>query len=158
MKAWLQRKMLQPVRDAITGGVSPRGVALALTVGFCLSLFPLLGITTGLCVYAAFRLRLNLVVTQAANWIAAPLQIVLLIPFYRYGGLLLGAGDAALSAEALKQAFAADFLGALGGMWRMIAGGIALWALFCIPVGWTLFTVLHMLLKRWKPVPVEATT
>lgn len=158
MKTWLQRKVLDPVRNALIGGVSPRGVALALAAGSSISLFPLLGVTTALCAWAAFRFRLNLVVTQVANWIVAPLQIVLLIPFYRFGGRLLGAGDVSLSPDALRQAFSANFLGTLGGMWRMIVGGIALWAVLCIPVGWLLFTVLHAVLKRWKPEPVEATT
>ena len=80
MKAWLQRRILDPVRNALTGGTSPRAVALALAVGFCLSLFPLLGATTALCAYAAFRLRLNLVIVQVANWIAAPVSAVLIDP------------------------------------------------------------------------------
>ena len=45
--------------------------------------------TTAICAVLALVLRLNMPAIQAANWVAMPLQVVLLFPFFRLGQWLL---------------------------------------------------------------------
>lgn len=66
-------------------GLAPRQLAFTLALGFAIGCIPLLGITTGLCALLALVLRLNMPAIQAANWVAMPVQMVLLIPFLRLG-------------------------------------------------------------------------
>jgi uncharacterized protein (DUF2062 family) len=76
-----QEKMLEWLQC----GMAPRQLAFTLALGFAIGCVPLLGVTTGICALLAIALRLNMPAIQAANWLAMPLQMVLLIPFLRLG-------------------------------------------------------------------------
>ena len=66
-------------------GIAPRQLAFTLALGFAIGCIPLLGVTTAICAVLALVLRLNMPAIQAANWVAMPLQAILLIPFLRLG-------------------------------------------------------------------------
>lgn len=68
-----------------THGLSPVQLALILSFGITLGLFPFIGLTSILCFIFAFIFRLNMVVIQLVNWVVAPLQLVMLVPFYQMG-------------------------------------------------------------------------
>jgi hypothetical protein len=69
---------------------SPEQVALLLSVGLVLGVFPMVAVPTFLCLLAAFLLRLNPVALQLLNTLSSPLQIALLLPLARIGGRLCG--------------------------------------------------------------------
>jgi uncharacterized protein (DUF2062 family) len=73
-------------------GISPRRLALTLALGFAIGCVPVVGIPTLLCAGLALALRLNLPAIQAANYLAMPLQLLLVVPFVRLGGWLFDAG------------------------------------------------------------------
>jgi uncharacterized protein (DUF2062 family) len=73
-------------------GISPRRLALTLALGFAIGCIPVIGIPTVLCAAIAIVLRLNLPAIQAANYLAMPLQLILIVPFVRMGGWLLASG------------------------------------------------------------------
>ena len=73
-------------------GISPRRLALTLALGFAIGCIPVLGIPTVLCAALALALRLNMPAIQAANYLAMPLQLFLIVPFVRMGGWLLASG------------------------------------------------------------------
>jgi len=89
MRRLLQSERMQRVQTSLVGwlksGMAPRQLAFTLALGFAIGCIPLLGVTTAICALLAFTLRLNMPVIQAANWVAMPLQVVLLIPFLRLG-------------------------------------------------------------------------
>jgi len=67
-------------------GIAPRRLAFALALGFVLGCIPVIGIPTALCAMVAVLFRLNLPAIQAANYLAMPLQVALIVPFVRLGG------------------------------------------------------------------------
>ena len=71
----------------IRQGITPEKIAMSIALGVVLGTVPILGITTVLCAAAAVAFRLNVAAVQLANWLACPLQIVLLIPFFVMGGI-----------------------------------------------------------------------
>src|SRR5258706_253132 len=85
-----QRRVVIPILNQLKQGITPEKIALTIALGALLSVFPILGATTLLCSLAAFALRLNQPIIQVINYLAYPLQIALLIPFYRAGERLLG--------------------------------------------------------------------
>lgn len=89
MKRLLQSERIQSAQASLIGwlksGMAPRQLAFTLALGFAIGCIPLLGVTTAICALLALVLRLNMPVIQAANWVAMPLQVVLLIPFLRLG-------------------------------------------------------------------------
>lgn len=80
-----QRRLLQPLLDQLRQGVTPEKLALTVALGFTVGLLPILGSTTIACAAIAVWLRLNQPVIQLVNYLMYPLQIALLIPFFRAG-------------------------------------------------------------------------
>ena len=79
---------VERVQGYLQQGIAPRQLAFALALGFVLGCIPVLGMPTALCAMLALVFRLNLPAIQAANCVATPLQVALIIPFVRLGGLL----------------------------------------------------------------------
>lgn len=151
MKHWLHRRVVAPIVQLLLQGITPRKIAQSMAVGLCLSTFPLLGVTSLLCLAAAIRLRLNVVAIQLVNWLAAPLQVALLIPFYRMGIRLFSLPDFPMTPQGMIAAFREDFLGTFAGMWMTVAGGAAIWLALIVPVSLLFFVAMDAALRRWKP-------
>jgi uncharacterized protein (DUF2062 family) len=67
------------------GNLPADTAARSIAAGVFLGLLPIFGLPTPLCVLAAGVFRLNLPLVQAANYSVYPLQIALVVPFYRLG-------------------------------------------------------------------------
>jgi uncharacterized protein (DUF2062 family) len=91
MRVFNRQKITEPLKRFLKQGLNYRDLALSIAIGVTLGTMPVLGVTTILCALAAIVLRLNLPVIQFANYLAYPLQIVLLVPFYYLGDLFFGA-------------------------------------------------------------------
>ncbi len=89
--SWWQRRVVAPIVAQLKQGVTPKEIALTLALGAVLGIFPILGATTVLCAIVGVWLRLNQPVIQLVNYLVYPLQVLLLIPFYRAGERLFGA-------------------------------------------------------------------
>jgi len=85
-----QRRVVAPIVAQLKQGITPEKIALTLALGAVLGIFPILGSTTLLCAVAGVWLRLNQPVIQIVNYFMYPLQIALLLPFYRAGETLFG--------------------------------------------------------------------
>jgi uncharacterized protein (DUF2062 family) len=111
-------------------GISPRRLALTLALGFAIGCNPVVGIPTLLCTALALGLRLNLPAIQAANYVAMPFQLALIVPFVRLGGWLFSSGSRQASATgSMLHLSPMNLLAQLGGMaghamlaWLLIAG------------------------------------
>lgn len=113
-------------------GLSPETIALVVTVGFVLGVFPVFGLPTILCALAAVILRLNLPTIQLINQISSPLQLALLIPLSRLGAHILGDRSAWGLAAATRNAI-------LG------------WVCVCVPLGLILYVLLLFALRQRRP-------
>ena len=129
MSRWLARQR-QQVEGWLRQGISPQKLALTLALGFAIGCIPVVGLPTALCFVVALALRLNVPVIQAANYMAMPLQVILIWPFIRLGGWLFAWGhQPALTADTLFHQSPARMLWASGsvagqalGAWMVIAG------------------------------------
>lgn len=125
-----QRRVVAPIVAQLKQGITPRKIALTLALGGTLGIFPILGATTALCAIAGVWLRLNQPIIQLVNYLVYPLQIALLIPFYRAGERLFGA-------EPVPIVNVADLVARFGaGPWQFLLDygrvglyGIAVWML-----------------------------
>lgn len=144
-----RRRLLAPILDQLRQGTSPREVTLALALGAVLSIFPILGATTALCALAGLWLRLNQPLIQAVNYLLYPLQLLLLIPFYRAGERLFGAepvpivsiGELVARFQDGPGQFLVDY--GLVGLY-----GIAVWTLLAPLVFLILRAAIHPLVRR----------
>ena len=139
------RRLLAPVLAQLKRGLAPREAALALSLGLWLGLLPMPGVSTVACLLTASALRLNQVLMQAVNYLAYPLQLLLLLPFYAAGARAFGGPDLGLGLhELLERARQAPWASAVE-LWQVAWHGLLLWALLgllFVPLSWLLLTIL----------------
>jgi uncharacterized protein (DUF2062 family) len=90
------------MRALLQQGITPKKLALSVALGITLGIFPVLGSTTLLCAAAGLLLGLNQPALQGVNYIAYPLQLGLLIPFFRFGEWLFHSPRLAISREGVQ--------------------------------------------------------
>jgi uncharacterized protein (DUF2062 family) len=88
--SFFQRRVREPIVAQLRQGITPEKIALTLALGTALGVFPILGSSTLLCALAGIWLRLNQPIIQLVNYLVYPLQLLLLLPFYRAGEALFG--------------------------------------------------------------------
>ena len=152
ISSFLQKKLITPLIDLLKQGITPEKLALTLSIGIVLACFPLLGTTTTLCVFAAYFFRLNQVAIQIANYAAYPLQIVLMIPFFRMGEKIFGVVPASLNVTEIVTLFKNDPKGAviLYGM-TGLRGAVA-WAIVA-PFAIFIFSKIFLIFIKKMPLP-----
>jgi uncharacterized protein (DUF2062 family) len=131
-------------------GVTPRRLALTLSLGFAIGCFPVLGVTTFFCAVLALALRLNLPAIQAANYAAMPFQIALLVPFVRLGGWIFTSGPRAqVNLALLRHSSPLAFFTQMGHLTALALGG---WLLLAVPTVLMLTAALTPLLRHLPQV------
>ena len=110
-------------------GITPEKIALTIALGTVLGVFPILGSTMILCGLAGLIFKLNQPIIQLVNYFAYPLQLALVIPFYRAGETLFGKAHIPLSVPLLFHRFAADFGQFLRDFGMIAVQGIVVWCL-----------------------------
>jgi len=143
-----QRRIVAPIVAQLTQGVTPQRIALTIALGLMLGVFPILGSTTVLCGLAAVFLRLNQPIIQLVNYLGYPLQVALLIPFYRAGEHLLGRAPIPLSVPLLFQRFSADFWQFLRDFGMIAVGGILVWLILAPPISALVYFSVLPALRR----------
>ena len=138
-----QRRVADPVKALLLQGVTPERIALSMSVGAVVGVFPVLGTTTVLCTVVALACRLNLVAIQIVNWVVYPLQIALLIPFFRAGEWLFRAPPLSLTPPQLVTMFRDDFRGSIVALWDTTWHAAVAWMAIALP----LTLALHLLLR-----------
>ncbi len=143
----------------LSQGISPRRLALTLALGFAVGCIPVVGIPTVLCAALALSLRLNLPAIQMANYVAMPLQLVLIVPFVRLGRWLIPTrGGPAFDPRALLHLPALHLATHLATSMGDLAGKALLaWLLVAVPaVALMTFALTHMLRRIPAVAAAEA--
>lgn len=138
----------QVLADQIRQGLSPHEIALTLGIGLCLSVPPVIGTTTLLCALAAIALRLNQPLIQAVNFLAYPLQLLLLVPFLRAGEWLFGAPHTPLSPSKIVAMGKADLFGTISSLWTVTWHGAVVWLIASPPAALLVYRLTKPALER----------
>jgi uncharacterized protein (DUF2062 family) len=149
VRAFLRRRLIEPILDLLRQGVTPEKIALSLAFGLGVGIFPVLGVSTILCTLIAIVLKLNLPAIQLVNYLASPLQIVLIIPFVRVGEHLLGLAPQPLSITEGFRLMAVGVVHAVTVLWDAIVHAAVGW-IFIGPV------VIFVLYRVFRPLLQEA--
>ncbi len=143
-----RRKVVRPLLDLLKHGVTPDKLALSIAVGATLAVFPALGTTTVLCALAALAFGLNLPAIQLVNYLAYPLQLILIIPFFRLGEALFRDHSTHLTFPLLTAAIKTGIWHAIVTLWTASWHAMIAWAIIAPLAGAFLFLVLRILLRR----------
>jgi uncharacterized protein (DUF2062 family) len=125
-----RRKVVRPIVELLRQGLTPQKLSFTIALGIALGVIPVLGSTMLLCTLAAVAFRLNLAAIQLVNWLVYPLQLALLIPFYRIGGWMFRTPPSELSVVHILALIRTDLLYAVATLWTVTIHALAAWLLF----------------------------
>lgn len=129
MKEFLRRRIVRPVVEQLTQGLSPDAIALTIAIGLAIAVIPVVGTTTVLCTTAAIVLRLNQPLIQAINYLSFPLQLAFIFPYLRLGRLLFGGPALRMPAEELVTLVSTRPAEAAEALWRVTLQALGAWTL-----------------------------
>jgi uncharacterized protein (DUF2062 family) len=151
---FLHRHLVHPVLELLKQGVTPEKMALSLSLGVVLGVIPAPGWTTALCAMAALALGLNLAAIQIVNYFIYPLQLALILPFFRVGEKLFHAQHLPLSLAQIYAAIHTNIWGAMRFLWTTVWHAVVVWALAAPFVVAILYSILVPILRRALARPV----
>ena len=128
MRRYWKERVADPLKALLRQGLTAEGLALSLACGVAAGLFPVIGATTVLGLGVGAILRLNLPALQLANWLAYPLQLVMIVPLVRLGEWMAGVPPVPFSVDQIVASTSADPLGTLGRYGMTGLHGILGWA------------------------------
>jgi uncharacterized protein (DUF2062 family) len=144
----MARRWLKPFVELLRQGVAPREIALTIALGLVLGITPVLGSTTLLCTLAAVLLRLNLPAIQLVNGVVYPLQLMLLIPFYKCGAWVFGEDTSTISLDAVTTMIRADIGNTIRTLWVVTMHALAVWLVSGIIGSVILYALLIPMVRR----------
>ena len=142
-RAFLKRRLVDPILELLRQGVTPEKIAMSLAFGLGIGIFPVLGVSTILCTIIAIVLRLNLPAIQLVNYLAAPIQLALIIPFVRVGEHILRLPPQPLSVSEGFKILATGVIHAVVVLWDAIVHAALGW----IVIGPVLIYLLYLLFR-----------
>lgn len=156
IKKTFRRRILFPLSRLLLGGMSPVKLAIALAAGFTIGCMPVIGPSAFVCLFAGWAFKLNIPAIQLGNYISTPLQIMLLLPAYEYGGRLFGTSGAVPDFGKIFSVVVdtpvQGLLQVLNSVWQ----AMTLWAI-CAPFLFlVVYFLIRLLLIRWQPNRAEA--
>jgi uncharacterized protein (DUF2062 family) len=148
MTDWLRRRLLDPILALLRQGITPPKLALSLALGIGIGIFPVLGVSTPLLAAIALGARLNLPAIQLVNYLASPLQLLLIIPFVRVGEHIVGAPPQPLSIEAGTRLLTQGVFRAVVILWDAIVHAAIGWLAIGPVAIYLLYRIARPLLAR----------
>jgi uncharacterized protein (DUF2062 family) len=143
----IRQKYRNLIKNIFTQGVSPRKLALTISLGIFIGTIPVLWGSTLICALLAFAFRLNQLSIQAANYLVYPLQIVLIVPFYRIGAGIFPWGPS-VSADLFSIGIKNAWMGNFVPMAAATVKALAAWFLIASPVVILLYFLLWAVFAR----------
>ena len=122
-------------------------LALSLAFGIGIGIFPVLGVSTPALAALALAMRLNLPAIQLVNYLASPVQLLMIIPFMRLGERVVGAAPQPMTIESGMQVLAQGAFQAVVVLWEAIVHAA---------IGWLVLGPLLILLLYRSFAPLLA--
>eukprot|EP01029_Cantina_marsupialis_P013003 TRINITY_DN28834_c0_g1_i2.p1 TRINITY_DN28834_c0_g1~~TRINITY_DN28834_c0_g1_i2.p1 ORF type:complete len:118 (-),score=16.27 TRINITY_DN28834_c0_g1_i2:233-586(-) len=93
VKRIFNQKVIDPVKNVIKAGITPRSLALSVAVGFVCGLFPIPGTTSLITLIPLFFFDVNAIICQVVNFMLTPLEIAMVPVFMSWGQWIYGAKE-----------------------------------------------------------------
>ncbi len=141
-------KAKQIIRAQLVQGLSVSSCQVAIAMALTLGVFPILGCSTPMNMIAGFRFKLNQPIIQFFNYLAAPLKLLLILPFIRLGEWLFQAEPFRLSLTEFSARFFADMTTTSTEFFWTFVHAIIAWCM-CAPLIYGCLLILTKpLIKR----------
>lgn len=142
-------KFLKTIRKLLTEGVTPEKLGITVMLGFLFGIIPILGINSLILATIALRWRLNMVIIQIINYAVYPLQLILIVPFYKSGQWIFRTqGSSNFAISDFKELFSTNFFHTASEFSFMILKGLSVWLLISIPIGFLIYSIFVYFFKN----------
>jgi uncharacterized protein (DUF2062 family) len=142
-----RQKFSNLIKKIFVQGVSPRELALTISLGIFIGTIPILWGSTLICAVLAVLFRLNQPCMQAANYLAYPMQIVLIVPFYRMGAGIFPWGPS-VSLDIFSKGITHEWMGNFVPIVAATLKALAAWFLITSPLAVLLYFLLWTIFAR----------
>ena len=149
-QSYFKDKIAIPLLNLLKQDITPEKLALTVSVGSILAVFPVIGTTTILCFIFAFIFRLNHVAIQIVNYAVYPLWFILVLPFYTIGGILFQSSAANLSVEKIVNLFRNDILGFIQSLGIATLYAIAAWSVICPLIAAIIYFITLPIFRKYS--------
>jgi uncharacterized protein (DUF2062 family) len=157
-RSLIRRRVVDPVIELLKRGSTPRQISISIAIGAVIGIFPVLGTTTAICLVLAWGLRLNIAAMQLPNLLVYPVQLVLIVPFIRFGERLFSSTPMPLSLPRLVELFQTGTLKAIAVLWRSLAFASVAWLLVAPAAIAALYVIVLPLVRRLAALYAAART
>jgi len=152
-------RLFAPFLELLRQGMSPEKISLTIALGIILGVTPVLGSTTLLCTLAAVALRLNLPAIQLVNGAVYPLQLILLIPFYKMGAWMFHANTSTISLQGVAALIRAGLWYAVQSLWLVTLHALVAWMALGLVATALLYALLIVVVRElWRRVDKRSST
>jgi uncharacterized protein (DUF2062 family) len=145
------------ILNFLSQGITPEKLALTFSLGIILGVIPVIGVTTLLCTGVAIYLRLNIAVMQFVHYLIFPVQLLLMIPFFKTGSLLFGGDDFSFSFTDISAMLQLNFWQTIQKFWVANIYAVAIWAIIAIPSYFALYYSFRVLFTYFKNISVKSS-
>ena len=143
----IRSKFSTLIKKIFVQGVSPRELALTISLGMFIGTVPILWGSTLICAVLAVLFRLNQPSIQAANYLAYPVQLALIIPFYRMGAGIFPWGPS-VSLDLFSKGTRSEWTGNVIPIIAATLKALAAWFLIAAPLAVVLYLLLRTVFAR----------
>jgi uncharacterized protein (DUF2062 family) len=131
-------------------GIVPEKLSLALTLGLCIGIIPLMGINAILLTLLALIFRLNIPAIQLVNLAVYVFQIMLYLPFLKLGQLIFFEQSTDIILNSLTSQPQKAFWNTIIELSYLHLAGIAVWAIIALPLGFLIYYRSLVFFKKQK--------
>jgi len=132
-------------------GALPRQLAFAIAMGVAIGLLPTVWGSSLICILLAAIFRLNQLIVQLANCLVYPLQILLLIPYFRIGESLFASHNLPADFDCFIAELQSAPLTVVHQYWQANLQAILAWLLTTPFLLASCFLLAHFLIVRFLP-------
>ena len=143
----IRQKYRSLLKNLFTQGISPRKLALTISLGVFIGIVPILWGSTLICAILAYIFRLNQPGIQAANYLVYPLQFALIVPFYRMGADIFPWGPS-VSLDIFSKGIKDEWMGNFVPFAAATLKALAAWLLIASPLAVALYFLLWIVFAR----------
>jgi uncharacterized protein (DUF2062 family) len=148
----LRRRVVAPLLQLLGQGVTPEKLALSVALGATVAVIPVLGVSTAACALLAVWLRLNMPAIQLVNYLLTPVQLLLIIPFLRFGERLSGAPRFEVTLQSGLALLSRGVVNAVRLLWDAIVHATLGWLVLAPLAAGIVFFSLSPVFRRLAPV------
>src|SRR3954471_2963293 len=157
MRDFLRRRLVDPLLALLRQGVTPDKLALSVALGVAIGLVPVLGVSTPLCALVALALGLNMPSIQLVNYLLTPLQLLLIIPWLRFGEALTRAPRFPITLESGLALLSHGVIDAVVVLGVAIVHATRGWLVLAPLIAFVLYRALAHTFRRFVKQPQEAS-